>query len=144
MNDESNSNYYMGSFIVSLIGGIMVLVGEFGGWYIYEGGYTSNYQEWGYVHTYNGPWVIILGPVAAAMLYVAYLSYNATRTPPDIEQIDLMYKISRAALIAILAGALLFVILVSENDDWWFSEGFYGGAVGSLISTLLLKNAKDA
>ncbi|MCE7733959.1 MAG: hypothetical protein GPJ54_03715 [Candidatus Heimdallarchaeota archaeon] len=140
MSTENVSNYYMGSFIVSLIGGIMVLVGEFAGWYNY--GYYV--EEWGSVSTFTGSAFLILGPVAAGMLYVAYLSYNGTKEEPTIDQLELMLKISKFALIAILAGGLLFIALASENTDWWFGEGFYGGAIGSLISTLLLRNAKNA
>ena len=121
----------------------MILVGEFSGWYQYTGGTYVRSEEWGYVYAFNGPWAIVLVPVGAAMLYVAYLSYNATKETPTLEEIERMYQISRAILIGILAGTVLFIMLVIENDDWWLSEGFYGGAIGSFVSTILLNNAKN-
>lgn len=145
MSTENVSNYYMGSFIVSLIGGIMLLVGEFAGWYYQEGSaYYGYYREWGSVRAFNSAAFLILAPVAAGMFYVAYHSYNSTKEPPTQLILDRMYKISQAALGIILLGALIFIILASDNDDWWLGEAFYGGAIGSLISVFLLRNAKNA
>lgn len=140
MSSENNSNY-MGAFIGSLIGGIMLLVGEFAGWYYYD--YYNGYREWGSVSAFSGPGFLLFGPLSGALLYVAYLSYNATKVEPPEDQLELMYKISRIVLITVIAGALLFIILAYDNDDWWFGEGFYGGAIGSLISVLLLNNARN-
>ncbi len=136
-----NSSNYMGVFIGSLIGGIMLLVGEFAGWYYYD--YYNGYREWGSVGAFSGLGFLLLGPLSGALLYVAYLSYNATKVEPLEDQVELMYKISRIVFVVVIAGALVFIALASDNDDWWFGPGFYGGAIGSLISVLLLNNARN-
>lgn len=143
MTSENVSNYYMGSFIGSLIGGLMILIFDFAGWD--ESNYYLGFYSEGWIATDSLGGVIILGPIGVGLLYVAYNSYKGTKETLPKETIELTYKISLGALVAILVGALIFTISISSEDVyWWFEAGFYGGAIGSLISTLLLRNAKNA
>ncbi|MHA2031199.1 MAG: hypothetical protein ACW99A_05180 [Candidatus Kariarchaeaceae archaeon] len=143
MSTENVTNYYMGSFIGSLIGGILILLLDFAGWD--ESNYYAGFYAEGWIATDSVGGFLILVPIGIGMLYVAYNSYQGTKEALPTEKLELIYKISFAALIAISVGALIFVITISTEDvDWWFGEGFYGGFIGSLISTLLLRNAKNA
>ncbi len=143
MSNENVSNYYMGSFIGSLTGGLMILLFDFAGWD--DSNYYLGIYSEGWIATDSIGGVLFLGPIGVALLYIAYNSYKGTKETLSIETLELIYKISVGALVAILIGALIFIISISAEDVyWWFDAGFYGGAIGSLISTLLLRNAKNA
>ncbi|OLS23640.1 MAG: hypothetical protein HeimC2_25440 [Candidatus Heimdallarchaeota archaeon LC_2] len=141
MSSENVFNNYMGAFIGSLVGGLLLLLFDFGGWY-------NNFQAfeiWEYYGVFYDPgaFVLIVG-VSVALLFVAYGSYNATKEKPSDEELYRMYKISLTALIIIAVGGIVFSTSASENDDWWLDTGFYGGIIGSFISTMFLRNAKNA
>jgi hypothetical protein len=143
MSEDSVKNYYMGSFIGSLIGGIMILLFDFAAWD------SSNY----YLRVYSEGWfgtdsiggILFLVPIGIGLLYVAYNSYQGTKAPLSVELLERVYKVSLAAIIAIFViAAIVAITLTGEEVEWWFDAGFYGGAIGSLISTLFLRNAKSA
>lgn len=142
MSSENVSNFYMWSFIGALIGGLMILLFDFAGWD--ESNYYAGFYSEGWIATDSVGGILILGPIGIGLLYVAYHSYKGTKEELPKETLELIYKISLVALSAILIVGLIFAITISTEDVyWWFGEGFYGGAIGSLISTLLLRNAKE-
>ena len=131
----------MGAFIGSFVGGLLLLIFDFGGWY----NNFSGVQVWEYYNLFYDPGsFILIGGASAALLFVAYSSYNATKETPSEIDLDRMYKASLYALAVVGIGGIVFAISASENDDWWLDTGFFGGLIGSIISTLLLRNAKNA
>lgn len=136
------SNYYKGAIFGSVVGGILLLAFDFAGWN------SSNYYLG--VFSYGWIWIdspsgfLALGTFAALLFYVAYQSYNGTKGTLDDQKLDQIYKISRGTFVAILACGLLFIIIISFEDVWWWLDtGFYGGAIGSGIATYCLRMIKN-
>jgi len=46
MSNNQNLSYYVGSLVVSLIGGILLLFTDFAGWYAYN--YYAGVRSWGW------------------------------------------------------------------------------------------------
>ena len=128
-------------FLFSLVAAILLLVTEFGGWYGYYAWYGGSYEEWGSIHV----GVEIFGPIIIliAFLYLlsALVSIMGVLKPDKITKgiVTLAPLLSLIAFILVLVGGLAFAIVMSGTDNWWwFGAGFYGGAIGGLLSTIFL------
>ena len=143
MKSDNINAFFVGSLIASVVGAVMLLADDFGGWYFqisYAGVPLDRYGEVGLFSVYF-PVVAVL---AAAMLYSGYVSYVVLRSDdsgPSATLVRRAYNSSVAAFGATAALALIFAIIMSTQDveDWWLGGGFYGAAVGSVLSAVLLK-----
>jgi len=134
--------FLIASLITSVIGGILLFVTDFGGWW--EGG-SSNY----YVHIeaqFAGPAPFFIGLTAAAMLVTAaFCVWGLTPTSKVTEQhlkLLLLVNLGVVALTALLA-IILATWWGTFASEWWFDAGFYGGVIGSLLTSLFLKLTLD-
>ena len=143
MKNESLNAFFVGSLIASVVGAVMLLADDFGGWFFqttYAGVPLDRYGSIGLVTVYS-PIVAVL---AAAMLYSGYVSYVVLRSDdsgPSAVSVRRAYNSSVAAFGATAALAVIFAIVMSTQDveEWWLGGGFYGAAVGSVLSGVLLK-----
>ncbi len=143
MQDNNLNAFFVGSLIASAVGAVMLLVDDFGGWYYqisYAGVLTDRYGSIGLISVYFP----VLAVLAAALLYSGYVSYIALRSDdsgPSASLVRRAYNSSVAAFGATAALAVIFAIIMSTQDveDWWLGGGFYGAAVGSVFSAILLK-----
>ena len=134
---DRNVSYYVGSLIVSLIGGILLLVTDFAGWYTYSY-YT---RTWGWVGMGEFPFGILFILPALFLFYCSYISLMALKNSdkdPKINSILLGIVLSFVVFILALVGGIIFVLTLGDVDDWWFSEAFYGGLIGGLLTFLFL------
>jgi small-conductance mechanosensitive channel len=132
-----NVSYYVGSLITSLIGGILLLVTDFAGWYNYSY-YT---RTWGWVGMGEFPYGILFVIPAFFLFYCSYISVMALKnTDKDPKTVSLLLGIMLSFVVFILAliGGIIFILTVSDVDEWWFSEAFYGGLLGGLLTFLFL------
>lgn len=143
MDDNATSPFFVGSLITSVVGAALLLASDFAGWFASYGGGGIRVEEYGSIHllTVYFPLIAVL---SGALIFCAYTSYNALRNPkdgPDTVAIDRAYKASLAVFATVLVGALVFAIimLTDEPDDWWLDTGFYGGAIGSMLTAILLR-----
>ncbi|MCG3217698.1 MAG: hypothetical protein KAR35_01770 [Candidatus Heimdallarchaeota archaeon] len=148
MSENQQKNLFMGSLISSVIGAALLIFGEFAGWYDYwySGGH---FYEWGYVYFISGEGgfgaTILIGSFAAAHLYCVFVSYQGFTTKEQLSY-STVHRATLASLFAIVGitiSGLIFVIAVSGNDDWWFSEGFYGGLIGALLTYLMFRKQEE-
>jgi uncharacterized membrane protein len=140
---NSISQYFIGSLIVSVIGGFSIILGDFAGWD------ASNYYLGVFVNGWidvslENPFSAIILVSAACLLFIAsYVSFLGLQNP---EQEGLQEKIQYAtlgsigALVILIAGGLLFAIIMLIEDDayWWFDLGFYGGVIGAGLTITFL------
>jgi hypothetical protein len=137
MSVNRNLSYYVGSLIVSLIGGILLLVTDFAGWYSYSY-YT---RTWGWVGIGEFPSGLLFVIPAIFLFYCSYISFKAlknTERNPSVKSILLGVILSFVVFILALVGGVIFVLTLGDVDDWWFSEAFYGGLIGGLLTFLFL------
>ncbi|MHA1911210.1 MAG: hypothetical protein ACTSYA_05895 [Candidatus Kariarchaeaceae archaeon] len=145
MSEIQQKNLFIGTFIFSVIGAALLLFGEYAGWYDYwySGGH---FYEWGYIYfSPSGEGgifaTIIIGSFAAALLYCAFVSYQgfSKKAQPSYSMVHKASLASMYTIIGIVISGIIFAIAASGNDDWWFSEGFYGGLIGAIMSYLMLR-----
>jgi hypothetical protein len=137
MSNNQNLSYYVGSLIVSLIGGILLLVTDFAGWSAYN--YYAGIQSWGWVGFNELPAGLIFLIPAIFLFYCTWISIQALRNPnmaPSKNSILLGFKLSLVVFIIALIGGIIFVLTVGDVSDWWFGEAFYGGLLGGGITSL--------
>ena len=86
MQDDNPNAFFVGSLVASVVGAVMLLADDFGGWYFqisYAGVLTDGYGHIGLISVYF-PVVVVL---AAALLYSRYVSYSALRSIVDDAQL---------------------------------------------------------
>ena len=130
--------------ITSVVGGILLLFTDFAGWY--NSGYYVN--SWGWVgpNLDNPLSVIPFLILSCCLFYGTYVSYlGFSDQPVTFKLINRAFLLSAVVLAVVFIGALIFVVLeISSDDEWWFDAGFYGGFIGSLLSTVFLYQLKKA
>jgi len=147
---RSQANILLGlAMVFSLIGGIMLMVLEFGGWYNYNDYHHT--REWGWVGPLENP--VSFLPfllVAGSLWYCTYIAYQGFSSKVGLNRslIQRGFVISLIVFIIVIIGGATLIILTIENDSQWLSAGFYGGAIGSLLTFILfwlgLKNIPKA
>ncbi|MFQ5910299.1 MAG: zinc-ribbon domain-containing protein [Thermoplasmata archaeon] len=123
--------------IFGIIGAIMLLVGDFGGWYNYN--YYAGYEEWIYVNVFGYAAVLIL-PMALLLFFSAAVSLKAFRSPPPVAR-KLVQRGLIAALVVLIItviGAVALLAATMDASDNWLGVGFYGAFFGSLLASILL------
>lgn len=142
-NSNSISQYFIGSLIVSVIGGFSIILGDFA-WYDASNYYLGFFEE-GYVffNLAKPLSVIIFGSIACLLFIASYVSFLGLRNP---DQENLQEKVQYAtygvigALAMLIAGGLLYAIIMIIEDDayWGFDLGFYGGVIGAGLTITFL------
>lgn len=138
------SNYMVGNVILGIIGCIMLLAFDFAGAYNY-GYYAETYY---YVSAWNNVGgLLVLVPIAFALLYCAYLGGSAMQTigPETPGLMRRGYLISMASFVVLLiTGIGLVAYAIAEDlSEWWFDAGFFGGTISSLIMLILFRMASN-
>jgi hypothetical protein len=126
------------AMVFSLIGGIMLMVLEFGGWYNYNDYYHS--REWGWVGPLENPLSFLpFLAVAGGLFYCSFIAYQQFSSKEGLKRSLVMrgFVISLIVFIIVIIGGATLIALTWENDSQWLSEGFYGGAIGSLLTFIL-------
>jgi hypothetical protein len=137
MPANRNVSYYVGSLITSLIGGILLLVTDFAGWYNYSY-YT---RTWGWVGIGEFPFGLLFVIPAFFLFYCSYISIMALKNidkNPKTNSLLLGIILSLVVFILALVGGIIFVLTLGDVDDWWFSEAFYGGLIGGFLTFIFL------
>jgi hypothetical protein len=137
------TQYFIGSLIVSVIGGFAILLADFSWWD------ASNHYLgvliWGYVNVSFENFIVAIPLVSAAcLLFIAsYVSYLGMQDPEkEGFQQKLQYATYGAigSLAILVAGGLLFALIMLIEDDayWGFDLGFYGGVIGAGLTITFL------
>jgi hypothetical protein len=141
-NQNIRSNYYGLIFILSVIGAILFVFTEFGGYSTPPYYYYSVSLE----SSFNNPDLIAYAPffILATCLFL----FNVFLSLKELNIIKTSFLSNSAKLgffssIGILAisaiGGIAFEAILSESNarDWWLSSGFYAGIIGGILLPLL-------
>jgi hypothetical protein len=141
-NLGARGNYYGLIFILSVIGAILFIFTEFGGYTTppyYQ--YSVNLES-----SFNNPDLIAYAPlfilVACFFLLNVFLSLKElniikTSFPKNSAKLGLYSSLGVLAITAI--GGIAFEVILSDSGalDWWLSSGFYAGIIGGILLPLL-------
>ena len=141
MNSGSLAPLLSGSLVTSVVGAVLLLATDFGGWY-YRAPYGGiAVDRYGSIGLFTGYFPIILIFVAI-LCFSAYASYINLRagTPSGIRR---AYLATLGVFLALLlAGAVYSSFMIFQDvEEWWLDTGFYGGTIGSGLAALLLRLA---
>ena len=135
---EQRSSILLGAFLTSMIGGILLLLCDFAGWYNY--GYYV--RSWGWIgvsiDTPLSSMILII--VAICLFYCTYISYLGLRSGGKLTQQDIRKGLALAvfAFVIVAISGLIFSVemLIEDPSEWWLDTGFYGGFFGSSLTAL--------
>jgi dipeptide/tripeptide permease len=125
----------VGAVITALVGAIMLLAGEFAGAY-WETGYT---EGWVYVGLSSGAGAaLILILLASGLLFAAYIAITGLKAPPTVGRLRAGLVLATVVTISVLVCGLVFAgyAIANEWDEWWISEGGWGGLGGGLLTAM--------
>ncbi len=146
-DDEPDKGKLVGVAVAAPLGVLMVLFGDFGGWYHTDVSWDSWLEYYatdassGYVHIFNNPLAFILLTAAIAGLVVAGLAAMARLgwvpiTPGRLDRAGFAGGVAAAAIAVV--GAIIFFALAWEADEVWLDTAFYGAfGAGALTAGLL-------
>lgn len=129
---------YVATIIFSLIGGIMFLAFDFAKWYNYNHYYRS--REWGIIGPSTSPLATIIFFLAAcALFYCTVISLRGLTSKQPLSRAFVGSGIAAALFLFLIIaiGAAVFFI-TSDATSTWLETGFYGGAIGSFLTAILL------
>lgn len=121
--------------IFGIIGAIMLLVGDFGGWH--NEGYYVRETVW--IDAWSIAGILII-PMALLLFFVAFASLQAYRSALPVAHRMALWGMMAAMVVFIvtLVGGLILIVATWENTSNWLDVGFYGGFFGGLISFIVL------
>jgi len=134
--------YFLGAFIISVIGGILMLTTEFGGWYgVTYLGYGSYLYEWGSISAFSGPGGALLILMAIFLFYCSVISVLGLIDPDKIpNKLFILVGVFLSILVFIitLISGAIFVIAVWDAAEWWFGAAFYAGIISGILTPIFL------
>lgn len=151
-----------GAGIVALVGALVVLASDFGGWYsrdaqqlrettpsltgsmVPESWYfwrTSESWESINILTPYAPLLLIVVGLLAWTAYIALRTRSGTLAAPSRLPV---WTVPAAGAAITLALGLIFVaaMLIADPNDWWLDAGFYAGLLAGGISAFLLSKGR--
>lgn len=145
---ERKSSLYVGSFLTSILGGIIPLISDFAGWYNYDAYNKVETRGWIYLSADSPGAAAILIIVALCLFYCTYISYLGLKSAGKLAQQNVRTGLLSAgtAFVIVLFSGLAFTVamLSDEPTDWWLDTGFYAGFIGSGLTVLFFHLASKS
>jgi len=141
-NVNMRSNFYALIFILSVIGAILFVFTEFGGYttplrYQYSVSLESSFSNPDLVA--YAPLFILVTCFFVLNIFLSLKELNIIKTafPRNSAKLGLYSSLGIFAVSAV--GAIAFEVILSESGarDWWLSSGFYAGIIGGILLPLL-------
>ena len=143
--------------MLALLGALVVLATDFGGWYsrevsmVTETGpsMTGSGSEFFYsfrgsdatgaINLFAMPYGLLLLVVAALLALTAYLTLLRPATSPLPVPAPLWIVPAGAAALTILLGVVFIVVMLFEDPtDWWLDTGFFAGVLAGGAAAFVL------
>jgi len=134
------SNYYGLIFILSVIGAILFVFTEFGGYTTYYQ-YSVNLES-----SFNTPDLIAYAPLFILVtfffllnIFLSLKELNIIKVSFPSNSAKLGFYASLGILVITAIGGIAFEVILSESGalNWWLNSGFYAGIIGGILLPLL-------
>ena len=138
MPENRSIMFFVGALIVSLVGFILVLAIDLGG---FNGSnYYLGVYLWGGIGAFSGVYGIPIILTAFLLLYCVAISILVLKFPekiPGKKYIKFgLYAALGALILTIINGIIFAAVATDEDWWWWFDAGFYGGVIGALLTAV--------
>jgi hypothetical protein len=138
MSENRSLTFFVGALITSALGGILLLATDLGG---FNGSnYYLGVYLWGGIGAFSGVYGIPILITALLLIYCTIISILVLKFPekiPDKKYIHYgLYAAIAALILTIINGIIFAAVAEGEEWWWWFDAGFYGGAIGGLLTAL--------
>jgi hypothetical protein len=133
----------IGQIIVGFLGGLLLLLDDFAGWY--HAGYR--YEEWGDIYFGSGILAsIFLFSMTLLLFNVAYSAVKIIKVK-KIDSKELKTHCANSKRNGIIVAAICFVAgvifvvsnIIDETEEWWLDTGFFAGIIGGIALVLLAR-----
>jgi hypothetical protein len=144
---ENKRVLFGGGLICSLIGGVLILIDDFAGWYWYVWG--TGYG-WGWIGfpsaLENFPDSILILPLfllaSGGLFYCSTLSLLGLinqEKPPGKQLFFIGIILSfLTVVICLIGGIIVAVEMIFEELEFWYGGAFWGGIIGGLLTSLFM------
>ncbi|MHA2345741.1 MAG: hypothetical protein ACXACP_03390 [Candidatus Hodarchaeales archaeon] len=144
---DRSTQFFVGAIITSVLGGLLLIIGDFVGWY--HSVYRVS-REWGWVGFFalleSGNLISMVGSLlflglASGLFFCAIISGLILKdpdAPPEKTIITYAFYSAIAVTAVTLVGGIIAVVLflADEPNEWWFDLAFWGGLIGGGLTTL--------
>jgi len=137
-NLNIKSNYYGLIFILSVIGTILFVFTEFGGYvsyYAYSIDFGSSFRNPDLL-AYS-PFFILVTVLFLINIFLPLKELNIIKTSFPRNSAKLGFYSSLGILAITAIGGI--ILSGSGARDWWFGSGFYAGIIGGILLPLLYR-----
>lgn len=119
------------------MGALLLIFGDFGGWYSSTGTGYGYIREWGSIHIGTVAAVVIV-PLVVALFYCAFISLQGLRSSVPIakKQVRRGFFVALLVLVVVIVGGLALIAATWEAAENWLDLGFYGSFIGSLVTAI--------
>ena len=142
-NTNILSNLYTWIFVLSVLGGILFLFTEFGGYttppYYYWYSISLESAFYNPDHAAFAPIFILVACLFFLNTLISLKGMNVIKFKAPMEANKLGLYTSVSILVISIAGGIAFEVILSESGatNWWFNTGFYAGLIGGILMTTL-------
>ena len=136
---ENIQIFYVGSLIVSLVGAVLLLTTDFANGWRYTS-YPSYVRFWIEASaTLTGGLIIFM---AISLIICALVVLVALYKQELITKMHVQGTMALSLIVFIICIVGIIIVAVEYDDYWWGPDaGFYGGIIGSLLTTIFLSLA---
>jgi len=145
MAENQEKTFFIGALIMSLIGGVLLLVADFGSWY----NYTGTTESWGWISfdasldSSDLIGILLFLFAGCSLLYCSGISLLELVDPekiPSLSWIKIGMILAAIVTVICLLGGLAFVVDMTSDEptSWGLEPAFYGGVIGGGLTTLFL------
>jgi hypothetical protein len=141
-NVNMRTNFYALILILSVIGAILFVFTEFGGYttppyYQYSVNLESSFRNPDLIA--YAPLFILVTVFFLLNIFLSLKELNVIKTnfPSNAAKLGLYSSLGILAISAV--GGIAFEVILSDSGalDWWLGSGFYAGIIGGILLPLL-------
>ncbi len=140
MSRSGQNNIYVLILVLSIIGAILFIFTEFGGYTAYYS-YSVNIES-----VFRNPDLLLYAPVYVftAFLFLInillpIIELKNVKLSLPLTPAQLGFYTSIIILIITAASGVIFAVRLSNAWDWWFNSGFYAGIIGGILLPILYR-----
>lgn len=134
---NERSKLFIIPLVFSFLGALLLIFGDFGGWYSSTSTGYGYIREWGSISILTFAAVVIV-PLVVALFYCAFISLQGLRSSVPIAKklVRRGFFVALLVLVVVIVGGLALIAATWEAAENWLDLGFYGSFIGNLVTAI--------